>query len=96
MPPFDVGYALQERNRTLSVQMMESGSFTQVRGRPLGRLCATLLVASVVALGACSAPEKKPAAPGRIFAGVKEPTVDAVVAPKPAESQRERGDLPWT
>ena len=90
MPPFDVGYALQERNRTLSVQMMESGSLYPVRRRPLGRLCATLLVASVVALGACSAPEKKPAAPGRIFAGVKEPTVDAMNTAKPAEPQRER------
>ncbi len=61
-----------------------------MRRRPLGRLCATFLAASVLALGACSAPEKKPAAPGRIFAGVKEPAADAMGAPKPAEPQRER------
>jgi general secretion pathway protein D len=70
--------------------MMESGSFTHVRRRPLGRLCATLLVASVVVLGACSTPAKKPAAQGRIFTAVKDPTVDSMNTPKPPEPQRER------
>ena len=80
MPPVDVGYALRERNRTLSGQMMKSGSYTTVRRRPVGWLHTTLLVVSFAVLGACSSTTaQKPQAPGRIFAGVKAPPAAATL-----------------
>ncbi len=91
MPPVDVGYALRERNRTLSGQMMKSGSYTTVRLRPVGWLHTTLLVVSFAVLGACSSTTaQKPQAPGRIFAGVKAPPAAATDDAKPVEAPRDR------
>ncbi len=92
MPGNDVGHALQERNRTLSGQMMESGSLTKARrGRPEW-LRRTLLAASLGVLVACSTMTtvQQPAGQGRIFASVKEPAADPGDVAKPAEPERDR------
>ena len=92
MPRSDVGYAPQERNRTLSGQMMESVSLSKAQRGRLERLRTTLLAASLGVLVACSTmtTEQQPAGQGRIFASVKEPAVDPGDVAKPAEPERDR------
>ena len=92
MPRIDVGYAPQERNRTLSGQMMESVSLSKAQRGRLERLRTTLLAASLGVLVACSTmtTEQQPAGQGRIFASVKEPSVDPGDVAKPTEPERDR------